>query len=265
MVEQQVKKTLSRIKLNKREKILVALSGGKDSTVVCYLLKKFGYNVEGIHIDLGMGKYSEKCLKAVQDLCKILNINLHVYDIKKDMGSSMCYIRSSVQSRKSLKNCAICGVIKKWVLNKQARKLKADKIATGHHLDDEVQTFLLNILKGSPELNVNSGVISKNKSDRKFIPRIKPLFYALEKDIKKYSLKNKLPVVYEKCPCAIDSYRIQIREFMKKLSDKEKRNVMKNAESTLKLIEKGKSDIKYCLKCGEPSRGKICKMCELMS
>lgn len=264
-IEQQVKKTLSKIKLNKKEKILVALSGGKDSIVVCYLLKKFGYDIEGIYIDLGMGKYSEKCLKAIKDLCEMLDIKLYVYDVKKELGSSMCYIRSSVQSKKSLKNCAICGVIKKWILNKQARKLKADKIVTGHHLDDEVQTFLLNILKGSPELNLNTGPISRNKSDKKFIPRVKPLFYVLEEDIKKYSLKNKLPVVYEKCPCAIDSYRIQIRGFMKELSDKEKKNIMKNAEKILKRIEKSEENVRYCSVCGEPSRGKICKRCSLLN
>ena len=44
-------------------------------------------------------------------------------------------------------------MIKKWILNKEARKLKAGKIATGHNLDDEAQTFLMNIFKGSPELS----------------------------------------------------------------------------------------------------------------
>jgi len=263
-IEQRIKQTMSKIKLSKKEKILVALSGGKDSTVVAYVLKKFGYWIEGIHIDLGMGKYSEKCLRAVENLCADLGIKLHIYDIKKEMGSSMCYIRSSVQSRKSLKNCAICGVIKKWILNKQARKLGVSKIATGHHLDDETQTFLLNILKGSPELNLNSGIVSRNVGNKKFIPRIKPLFYILEEDIKKYSLKKKLPVVYEKCPCAIDSYRIQIREFMKALSDKDKKNLMKNAEKIMKKIEKKSEDVKYCSACGEPSRGDVCKMCELL-
>ncbi len=265
-IEQTVKNTIKEYGLcRKKEKIIVALSGGKDSTVTAYLLKKFGYNIEGFHIDLGMGKYSEKCLNAVKELCKDLKIKLHVYEIKKEMGSSMCYIRSSVQSKKTLKNCAICGVIKKWILNKQARKLKADKIATGHHLDDEVQTFLLNILKGSPELNANTGPITRNISDSKFIPRIKPLFFVLEKDIREYSLKKKLPVVYEKCPCAIDSYRIEVREFVNTLSDREKKNLMENMEKILdKTRNKWKGTIKYCSICGEPSRKEICKMCELV-
>lgn len=261
----KVKQTLKKIKLSKKEKILVALSGGKDSTTTAYLLKKFGYNIEAIHIDLVMGKYSEKCLKAVRELCEDLKIKLYVYDIKKHMGSSMCYIRTAVQSKQKknrLKNCAICGVIKKWILNREARKLKADKIATGHNLDDEAQTFLMNIFKGSPQLSASSGVITKNISDKKFIPRIKPLFYILEEDIRKYSKQKKLPVVYDKCPCALDSYRIQVRGFLNTLSKKDKENIIKNFESL--KIKKKNVKINYCEICWEPCRKGVCKMCELV-
>ena len=265
-IETKVKNTIQKYKLcNKKEKIIVALSGGKDSTVTAYLLKKFGYNIEGIHINLGMGEYSEKCLKMVEKLCEELKIKLHLYDIRKEMGSSMCYLRSAIQSQKSLKNCAICGVIKKWILNKQARRLKASKIATGHNLDDEAQTFLMNILKGSPELSANSGAITKNIHDKKFILRIKPLFYIPEKDVKIYSKKKKLSIIYEKCPCAIDSYRIHVREFVNKLSYKDKEDIIKNMDGMLGKIQKSRDKINYCEICGEPSRGKICKRCELIT
>ncbi len=247
-----------------KEKILVALSGGKDSTLVGYLLHKLGYNIEAFHINLGLGSYSERCEKAVKKLCEDLGIKLHLYDFTKKQGSSMCYVRSAVQSKKSLKNCAICGVIKKWIINKEARRLKADKIATGHHLDDEAQTFYLNILKGAPELSANTGPIIRNISDKKFIPRIKPLFYCLEKDIKAFSKKNKLPVVYEPCPCALDSYRIQIRKIFEKFTDKEKLNIIKNFDKLQSKIKKPDKKISYCQLCGEPARKKICKKCELV-
>lgn len=265
-IESHVKKTLQKIKLSKKDKILVALSGGKDSSVTAYLLKKFGYNIEGFHIDLGMGDYSKRCLEAVKKLCKELNIKLHLYDIKREMGSGMCYIRAGIQQKKGLKNCAICGVIKKWIMNKEARKLKAEKIATGHNLDDEVQTFLMNVLKGSPQLSANSGAITKNIEDKKFVTRIKPLFYIAERDIRDYSKAKKLPVVYEHCPCALDSYRIQIRQFTNKLTTKQKENIIKNFDNLSPLIQKLKTQeqLKYCKICGEPSRNNICKMCELL-
>ena len=263
-IQTQIKKTLKHIGISKKKKILVALSGGKDSSVVAHVLKKLGYNIEGFHIDLGMGSYSERCLEAVKNLCDVLKIKFYIYDIKKEMGSSMCYLRSAIQSKKSLKNCAICGVIKKWIMNKEARRLNVEIIATGHNLDDEAQTFLMNVLKGSPELSLNSGEISKNIRDKKFIPRIKPLFYISEEDVREYSKKEKLPVVYEKCPCALDSYRIQVRKFVDGLSNGEKMNIIKNMDKMLGKIQGTKDKISYCELCGEPSRNKICKKCELM-
>jgi tRNA-5-methyluridine54 2-sulfurtransferase len=273
-LESKVKQILKKMRIGKKDKIFVALSGGKDSTVVAYLLHKFGYNIEGIHIDLKIGKYSEECLKKVIELCKNLEIPLHLYDMKKELGSGMCYLRTAIQSehlrqkKGGIKNCAICGVIKKWILNKVVRNLKADYIATGHNLDDEAQTFLMNILKGSPRLSANTGIITKNVSDKKFIPRIKPLFYIPEDEVKKYSLKKKLPVHYEKCPCAIDSYRIQIRNFLEKTPNKQKENIIKNfelIEDKLKKLKSSDKKIDYCEICGEPSRNKICKKCKLMS
>ncbi|MCK9595971.1 TIGR00269 family protein [Candidatus Pacearchaeota archaeon] len=268
-IELKVKQTLAKIKLNKKEKILIALSGGKDSTVTAYLLKKLGYNIEGFHINLSMGDYSKKCLEAVRKLCNDWGIKLHLYNIKDEMGGSMCYIRTAIQTShgKGLKNCAICGVIKKWIMNREARKLKVNKIATGHNLDDETQTFLMNILKGSPQLSANSGAITKNVKDKKFITRIKPLFYCDENEIRNYSKKKKLPVVYEKCPCALDSYRIQVRKFVDGLTTKEKENIMNNFDKLSDKIQKLKSadsELNYCEKCGEPSRKKVCRMCEMI-
>ena len=264
-VMKKVSQTIHEYKLcTKNEKVLLALSGGKDSSVMAYVLKKLGYNIEGIYINLYIGKYSEDCLKAVEDLCSMLKIKLHVYDLKKEVGTSMCYIRQSVQSKQKLSNCAICGVFKKWILNKKARELGAGKIATGHHRNDEIETFMLNILKGSPKLNQNFGPILKVK-DKKFVPRIKPLFFISEDDIREMSKKLKLPVVYSVCPCRGESYRVEVKEFLKEFSDREKEKMMDNLIEISKKIKKEQGKVIYCEKCGEPSRGKLCKRCEMMN
>ena len=69
-LEKHVKETLRKIKIKKNKRILVALSGGKDSAVTAYLLKKFRYNIQGFHINLGMGKYSEECLEKIKEIIK---------------------------------------------------------------------------------------------------------------------------------------------------------------------------------------------------
>lgn len=266
-IEKKIRDALRKIKISKKSKIIVALSGGKDSTLVAHMLHKLGYHIEGFHIDLKIGKYSEDCLIKVREICKNLDIKLNLYDIKKEMGSSMCYLRSGIQQRSKgqIKNCAICGVIKKWIINKNVRRLKADYIATGHNLDDEAQTFLMNIMKGSPQLSANLGVVTKNISDKKFIPRIKPLFYIPEDEIRKYTKKLGLPVHYQGCPCAIDSYRIQVRKFLETLPNKDKLNIVNNFESLRGQIKKPENSIiKYCEACGEPARNALCKKCSLM-
>ena len=87
-VEKIAKKTLKDVRVPKK-KILVALSGGKDSAVTAFLLKKFGYDVEGLYVDLCVGDYSENCLKKIEKLCKEIDVKLHVYNLKKEQKVSM--------------------------------------------------------------------------------------------------------------------------------------------------------------------------------
>jgi uncharacterized protein (TIGR00269 family) len=262
-VEQRVKETIRKYNLcNKKEKILVALSGGKDSAVLAYIFKKEGYDISGIHIELGLGKYSEDSLKAVEDLCKNLGIKLYVFPAKKELGKSVLDIIKKKEEK--ISNCVICGVVKKWLLNKKARELKADKIATGHHMDDEIETFLINLFKGSPQLNTNINPILKPK-DKKFVVRIKPLFFVFEREIKEYSGRLKIPYVKEEiCPYREKTYRVEARNFLKKITEKEKKNLMKNNLELSRGIVK-KEKMRYCGLCGEPSRKTLCKKCLLIN
>ena len=145
--ESKVKGTVERFELVKPgEKVLVACSGGKDSTTVLYLLKKLGCEVEGLYIDLLIGEYSQKNLENIQKFCEQEKIKLQVVNIREVLGSSMCFIRQKIPQ---LKACTVCGVIKRWLLNKKARELGFSKIATGHNLDDQAETLLLQLLRGA--------------------------------------------------------------------------------------------------------------------
>ena len=266
--ENKIKKAIQEYKLlDEKDKIIVAASGGKDSTTILYLLKKFGYNVSALYINLRLGGYSERCLKALKELCKQEKIKLHVLDIKKQFGMRMCNIRCGVQQSIKVSNCMVCGIVKKWLLNKEARRLMADKIVTGHHLDDEAQTIIMNFLQGNLMLGANSGPITGSIKDKKFVPRVKPLYFISEKDIKKYSLMKKLPVVYEKCPCAVSSLRIRVREFLRDKDEKTKQRIVENFLKILPGLKRKllKEKLLYCKICEEPSRNEICKKCQLLS
>jgi len=266
-IESKVKQTIKDYKLlNKKEKIIVAASGGKDSSVALYILKKLGYNVSALYINLRLGDYSERCLEAVRKICG-KEIKMHVLDINDEFGMRMCSIRCGVQEKIKVSNCMVCGIVKKWLLNKHARQLGAAKIVTGHHLDDEAQTIIMNFLQGNLMLGANSGPRTGIVYDKKFVPRIKPLYFIAENEIRKYSEIRKLPVVYEKCPCAVSSLRIRTREFSNALDKKAKENIARNFLKVLpKLADKFKDEkIIYCEICGEPSRNEICKKCSLLN
>ncbi|MBR9683920.1 tRNA 2-thiocytidine biosynthesis protein TtcA, partial [Candidatus Woesearchaeota archaeon] len=172
-LEQKVKKTIRDYKLcTKKDKLVVACSGGKDSTVVLYLLHKFGYQVEGMIIDLLIGKWSEENLENTKTFCQKENIKLNIIDMRKEFGCSMCFIRAKVQAKQKLSNCMVCGVIKRWLMNKKARELKGKKLVTGHNLDDGAETVMMNLLKGNLELGMGGGPETGVVRDKKFVPRI---------------------------------------------------------------------------------------------
>lgn len=270
--ENKVRNTIKKYNLiTKKDRILVSASGGKDSTTALYLLKKFGYDVKAIIIDLLIGEYSKKNLENLRAFCKANKIKLHVISLRDEFGSSMCYIRSAIQSRHKLKSCTICGVIKRYLMNKKSRELKATKLVTGHNLDDESQTILMNLLRGNISMNANLNPKTGVISDKKFVNRIKPLYFCSEKEIKRYSKIMQFPVLYESCPCATGVYRFGLRKLLRKLEIKMpeiKENIvnynLKNLAKLRKEILKQKEELKYCKLCGEPSRQDVCNTCKLI-
>ncbi len=266
--ENRVKKTIRDYNLfTKKDKILVAVSGGKDSTTILYLLKKLGYNIEAAFVDVKIGKYYELNLKNITEFCKEHNIKLHVFDIRKEIGYSMCYIQSVLSSKGvHLKSCTICGVLKRYILNKKAREFGFTKLVTGHNLDDEAQTFLMNQFKGNIKLSAKLGPKSGIIKDSKFIQRVKPLYFNRECDIKKYSKLMNFPVNYEVCPCATNVLRRNLINIIYKY-DFKLENIIKYFLKIIPKLSKKYSknlNMGYCKYCDEPSAKEICNTCKIL-
>ena len=270
LFETKVKKTIKDYNLiSKKDKIIVACSGGKDSTTVLYLLHKFGYKVEALTIDLLIGDWSKKNVENLKMFCKEHKIKLHIINLRQEIGSSICYVRSNIQEKSNLGNCTICGIIKRWLINKKARVFKADKIAIGHNLDDEAETILMNLLKGNPQLSICMGPKTYSTEHLKFVKRVKPLYFSSNADVKKYSKLKKFPVLYEPCPCSSGVFRREIRNNLlniEKVNKQAKLNIVKKFLKDLPQLKKNASKNKliYCEICGEPSRNKVCRYCQML-
>ena len=264
-VEKKVAETIKKYKLLKKsDKVVVALSGGKDSTSVLYILKKLGYDVYGLMIDLYLGKWSDVHRENMTRFCGENEIPLVVVDLKKEIGQGICFVKAVLAKKKGLTGCTVCGIVKKWILNRWARKMGADVIVTGHNLDDEAQNVLMNYLKGNVLLGAGMGPATGNGSGEGFVQRVKPLFFVPEAEVLKYSRERKFDILYDRCPCAFGTYRVDTREWMvENMSDEDKLKVVEGFMDSVKGVGVDVRDVLKCEVCGEVSRGKICKACEI--
>ena len=143
------------------EKILVAVSGGKDSLSLWDILVRLGYQVDGLYLGLGIDggiKYSSESHRLAEKFASANNLKLHVVDIEKEYGQSIPVL-SEISHRGHGKPCAVCGLAKRHEMNRVARDLGYNVLATGHNLDDEAAVLFGNTLKWSSEYLLRQGPV----------------------------------------------------------------------------------------------------------
>ncbi len=250
-------------------KVIVAASGGKDSTTLMHVLNSMGHKPEALHIDLSIGSYSDTNLSNLRRFCSSEDIRLNVVSIRDMIGTRVCYIRSLLkEAGNSMSSCAICGVLKRSILNREARRMGGSVLAVGHNLDDEAQTALMNFLNGTISMGQNSGPVLRGPG-RGFVPRVKPLFFTPEAEIREYSQSMGFPVLYDKCPCSLDTQRAFLRDFLNRVEDRfpgTKLRIVKNFSSMQPLLSKAldRGDVMECGSCGEPSVKEVCNACAIL-
>ena len=98
--ELKIAETVKKYKMiSADDKVLVAVSGGKDSTAILYTLKKQGFDVEAITVDAHIGCYTETNLKNIRTVCKDLDVKLYEIPFRKAFGASLCFIRDTLQEK----------------------------------------------------------------------------------------------------------------------------------------------------------------------
>ncbi len=271
-IEKRVRKTIRNNNLiDKKDKIVVALSGGKDSSTALILLTKIFKNnprvqIDALTIDQGF-PHSKKEIKIGKKLTEKLEVKCHIFSIEKEFG---VILEELFEKNPNESHCAICGVLRRYLINKKARELGYKKVVTGHNLDDEAQSILMNILKGDMMRLVRVGAIPMISKNPKFVPRIKPLVNVPEEETILFAKINNIKYSNKTCPYR--KYNKLRGETIKYLNNLERNSPgIKHSllKSTIKLkpyVEKqfkGRK-IKLCEKCKEPASKKICKTCEVL-
>jgi len=262
-------KTISKYNMIKNgELVCVGVSGGKDSLALLDILKKMSdthnFEIVAVTIDEGIPGYRDEALEIVTEFCKKLDVKLKIYSYKNLFDLTL---EESLEMREDEKisSCGICGTFRRRALDHAAEEIGADVIATGHNLDDGIQTFLINTLSGDTN---KIGWMNPEKNSMK-IRKIKPFSAIYESEIVFYAFTNNLPFQSEPCPHMNEAIRTEIREFFNSLEEKHVgiKNNMHNSVLKISQIMNEFSDKekRICEKCGNECSGKTCSVCNMIT
>ncbi len=274
--EEKIFKTINSYQLiGRKDKICVATSGGKDSLTVLYLTQKYlqEYNIPtenlfALAIDEGISNYRENTLKDLKIFCTEHKVPLKIASFENEFGKKLedAFPKISRDSKK--KPCNVCGVWRRYLLNKYAKEFGATKVVTGHNLDDEAQVIIMNIFKANTKIAGRLGPKSGKQENKLFIQRVKPLYFCPEKEVRLYALLKKFQVNFTECPYSNDGYRHGVQDMLNSFENKyrgTKQGIVNSFMDLLPLL-KEKDDgleIKLCKICGEPANQEICNACKL--
>ena len=264
--ESRVKETMRKNDMVKDgERLAVAVSGGKDSTALLLCLHKIldGRDVElvAITVDEGIAGYRDDTITSARAITSCLGIEQELVSFRDEYG----YDLDEMVQGKEVAPCTFCGVFRKKAINLMAKRMGATKVATGHNLDDEAQSIVMNYLKGDIERLMR---FRPRKVQPGLVPRIKPLREIPEKETALYCMVNGVFAESRECPYASLSLRADVRDMMNDLE----RLFPGTKQSTLQGFERiaktdpgkwTKIDLASCGICGEPCVKEICKACEL--
>jgi uncharacterized protein (TIGR00269 family) len=264
------------------EKILVAVSGGKDSLSLWDILARLGYQADGLYLGLGIDtsaglsagagiNYSHESQRLAEKFANENNLKLHVVDIEKEYGNSIPVL-ADISYRGHGKPCAVCGLAKRHEMNRVARDFGYDVLATGHNLDDEAAVLFGNTLNWSSEYLLRQGPVLPGTDG--LARKVKPLCRFYEREMTAYAIMRGIEYIYDECPFADGSQSIFYKETLNQLETTRPGaklifylNFLEAKKSGDLFIEKnaGQSQLHPCPKCGQPtSTPDFCSFCRMI-
>jgi uncharacterized protein (TIGR00269 family) len=192
----RVQRTIDRYKIfAPRERVLVAVSGGKDSLALFDILQRLGYAVEGLYIDMGIDGFSQRARETVEAFLAERGALLHLHSLRQEVGGGVPEIASQLKKPP----CSLCGMMRRYIMNRFARERGFAALATGHNLDDEGATLLGNVTSWQ------IGYLARQSpllpaADPQLVKKAKPLALVSEREVLAYCLLRDIEFHEEQCP-----------------------------------------------------------------
>ncbi len=256
-----------------QEKILLAVSGGKDSLSLWDILLRLGYQADGLYIALGIDGgvgYSAESQRLCMEFAERRDLKLHIADVKEQTGRTLPQWAESTKRGRG-KPCSLCGLIKRHEMNRIARDLGYDVLATGHNLDDEAAVLLGNTLTWDADHLLRQGPVLPEAPG--LARKVKPLCRIYEREMTAYALLQGIDYIYEECPYSRDASSLLYKDL---LNQAENRSPGTKLSFYLKFLEVRRNgsfihkdeirpELHPCTLCGQPtSAPDLCSFCRLV-
>lgn len=266
-VENKIRRAILRYKMIRPGyRVLVPVSGGKDSattlSVLSKLSKELGFHVVAMHIDLGIGEYSRKSLKASREAASKLGVPLIIVSVKDITGYTIPELAKL--TRRPV--CSVCGLVKRYLINAVAVEIGADAVALGHNADDltvySMKSFMTQDLASVAKLGPKTDSIPGLA-----VGRVRPLYEVYEKESFLYALLSGTPFLHDECPNVdFNSLENRLKVHINSLEEEKpglKIMMLRNMAKRIKDYPKPPAQLSRCRHCGLLSSGDECSFCKL--
>ena len=258
-----------------QDRILVAVSGGKDSLTLWEILLKLGYQADALYVDLGIEQYSvrsrEKVESFANDVAATCGAKLLIHQVKEQEGAGIRDLANLVHRP----TCSACGTIKRYQFNRVAVEQDYDVMATGHNLDDEAARLLGNVLHWQEEyLQKQSPTLPASVDG--FAKKVKPLYRLTEREIAAYAVVNRIDYQVEECPMSKGAKMLVYKDVLNRLEAESPGTKQmfywqflakqaKREAATQTMTDTDQASLHPCSLCGQPTSTDICTYCKLIA
>jgi uncharacterized protein (TIGR00269 family) len=260
----QVAEAVHRYRMfSREEKILVAVSGGKDSLALWDVLIEDGYRTAGLYLDLGIFDYSKESRAKCEAFAAARGQTLHVERVADAVGAPIPVLQQ-VTRRPA---CSGCGLSKRYLMNRAALEHGYPVVATGHNLDDEAATLFGSVMHWQTDALPRQSPALASTHPR-LVRRVKPLYRLSELETAAFAFLRGIDYIVEECPFAKGATSIAHKEVLNRLEEDSpgsKHNFLFGfLEKARPAFERTESvELRECTSCGQVTTGEICAFCKL--